>query len=163
MNEITDELIDKVCELYNDTYDDRKEDSSLGGQNWLPGRPAGHKSLAMFKAELNKKGFHLSTGKIRKILITGGLYSTSTSRAVAEEYEACGGDVKKVAEKLHMKANTVYIYLPYSRTAYNLDNKTSNAKRIKRWRLEKKVKEVFQTEHGDTADAAEDYSEDSEG
>lgn len=134
MNEITSELIEHVCKLYNSSYDDRKEDSKPGGKNWLPGMKAGHKSLAEFKAELKKNGIDLSTGKIRKILITGGLYSTETSRSVEEELEDCGGDIRIVAQRLNLSPSTVYQYAPYSRTAYGLENKTSNAKRIDRWR-----------------------------
>lgn len=133
MNKITEEMIEKVCGLYKSEYDDRKEDSSLGGKDWLPGGKAGHKSLAAFKRELKKNGIDLSSGKIRKILITGGLYSSALSRAVAEEYEK-NHDVEQIAKALGISKSTVYIYLPYERTAYGLENKTSNARRIDRWR-----------------------------
>ena len=97
---ITDELIKEVCRLYGDRYDDRDEDTSLGGRDWHPGELASHKSLLVFKRELEDEGIFLSTGKIRKILITGGLYSSERSREIAEEYKDCGGNVEEVADNL---------------------------------------------------------------
>lgn len=54
----------------------------------------------MFKRELEDEGIFLSTGKIRKILITGGLYSSERSREIAVEYKDCGGNVEEVADNL---------------------------------------------------------------
>ena len=31
------EFIDQICSLYDDVYDDREEDSSIGGEDWAPG------------------------------------------------------------------------------------------------------------------------------
>lgn len=66
------EHINFICNLYNDTYDDREEDSRPGGESWEPGVKARHKSLAAYKRELEVQGIKLSTSKILRILITGG-------------------------------------------------------------------------------------------
>ena len=78
------EYITQICSLYNDTYDDREEDSSPGGADWQPGLTANHTSLASFQKTLKEQGIELSTAKIRKILITGGVYTTERSREVAD-------------------------------------------------------------------------------
>ena len=93
----SDEFIQKICRIYGDIYDDRIEDSrppSAGkkngvverreaGTDWFPGMAAGHKSLAAFQRELEEiHGMKLSTSKIRKILISGGVWTTERSREV---------------------------------------------------------------------------------
>lgn len=64
---ITKDFIEQICSLYGDEYDDTEEDSSLGGDDWSPGKEADHKSLRKFKEELDEMDIHLSTAKIRKI------------------------------------------------------------------------------------------------
>lgn len=128
------EFIGLICRLYGDSYDDREEDSAPGGESWVPGQKANHTSLAAFqKILLEVHGISLSTAKIRKILITGGLWTTERSREVAELYEKYGS-ISRVAEELGLSLNSVITYLPYQRTVYDLEDRTGNAKRIKRWR-----------------------------
>ena len=127
------EFIDFICDLYGDVYDDREEDSSPGGEDWSPGKKANHLSLQSFKKELEEKGIELSTAKIRKILITGGLWSTTRSREVAELFEKYK-DIKKVAEELEVSPELVCMYLPYNKVVYDLEEKSGNAKRVQRWR-----------------------------
>jgi len=94
---LSDEYIREICRLYGDVYDDRIEDSrppSAGKKNgvvdrreagldWFPGMTAGHKSLAAFQRELEEiHGIRLSTSKIRKILVSGGCWTTERSREV---------------------------------------------------------------------------------
>ena len=123
-----------ICSLYNDTYDDRKEDSSPGGENWIPGKKAKHTSLGAFKKTLLKDyGIDLSTAKIRKILITGGCWSTQRSREVARLYKKYGS-IKIVADKIGMTTELVTMYLPYNKVVYDLVDKSGNAKRIEKWR-----------------------------
>lgn len=141
-SEITADFIDRICELYNDCYDDAEEDSSIGGSDWKPGKLANHKSLASFKAELEESGIYLSTGKIRKILITGGRYSTTLSRSIDEElenYAYITSDkerIAKVAEKLSLSPKTVSMYMPYTRQVYN-ESPSQNAQSVKKWRLKR--------------------------
>ena len=128
------DYIGRICALYNDVYDDREEDSRPGGESWTPGKPALHTSLESFRRELeNDHGIRLSTAKIRKILITGGRWTTERSREVAKLYEQYGS-VSRVAEELGLSAGLVTTYLPYRRTVYDLEEKSGNARRIDRWR-----------------------------
>lgn len=141
------DFIDRICELYGGYYDDREEDSSIGGEDWRPGKQADHKSLLRFRDELDRcYGIKLSTSKIRKILITGGRYSTELSRSVALEMEkyskppfdklSAAEREKRVAERIGVKPAAVRTYMPYRRQVYN-ENPSENARRIKRWRTRK--------------------------
>ena len=81
------DFINRICHLYGDTYDDREEDSSPGGLDWRPGQKSMHKSLGVFQRELDELGIKLTTGKIKKILITGGCWTTERTREVGLLYE----------------------------------------------------------------------------
>lgn len=128
------EFIDMICDIYGDVYDDRDEDSKPGGDDWAPGEKADHLSLAAFKKELKEvHGIELSTSKIRKILISGGCWTTERSREVAELFKKYGS-IKAVAADLKMSTALVTMYLPYEKTVYDLEDKSGNAKRVQRWR-----------------------------
>ena len=127
------DFIRHICDLYGDVYDDREEDSRPGGEDWEPGMKAAHLSLAAFQKDLKEKGIELSTAKIRKILITGGCWSTERSREVASLYEKYKS-VKAVAEALDVTPALVTMYLPYEKVVYDLEDKSSNARRIARFR-----------------------------
>ena len=131
-------FITQICELYDDVYDDREEDSRPGGDDWLPGVSANHTSLKQFQKELKEKGIILSTAKIRKILITGGVYTTERSREVAELFERYKS-VKLVAAELGLSTALISMYLPYGKTVYDLEEKSGNARRVARWREKKAV------------------------
>lgn len=127
------DFIEQICFLYNDIYDDREEDSSIGGDDWAPGKTALHTSLISFQKELEEYGIKLSTAKIRKILITGGCWTTERSREVANLYEKYGS-ISRVAKELGLSETLVKTYIPYQKVVYDLDDKSGNAKRIDRWR-----------------------------
>ena len=131
------DFIDLICSLYADSYDDREEDSSPGGVDWVPGEKANHTSLAAFKEELEGYGYNLSTTKIRKILITGDCWTTERSREVGELYEKYKS-VAKVAKEIGTSEALVKMYLPYEKVVYDLEDKSGNAKRIDRWREKKR-------------------------
>ena len=142
------EYINLICRLYGDSYDDREEDSAPGGLDWQPGKTAQHKSLGAFRKELEEvHDIRLSTSKILKILITGHCWSTERTREVGVMYEtlttpmADGGEgvdkkeaVRRIAAELEISETMVYMSLPYSRMVYDLEDKTSNAKRCDKWR-----------------------------
>ena len=134
------EFINFICSLYNDVYDDREEDSKPGGEDWLPGEKAMHQSLGAFRKELrDAHNIELSTAKIRKILITGGCWTTERSREVAELYGRYHS-ISRVASELGVSNALVTMYLPYGKTVYDLDDKSGNAKRIERWRKKNEEK-----------------------
>ena len=133
------EYIHMICSLYHDSYDDREEDSRPGGESWAPGQKALHTSLEAFRRELRDiHGIELSTAKIRKILITGGLWTTERSREVAELFEQYG-NITRVANELGLSVGLVTTYLPYQRIVYDLEEKSGNARRIDRWRERRKT------------------------
>ena len=140
------DFIDLICREYGDSYHDEIEDAAPGGLDWFPGRKARHKSLAVFQRELKEKGINLSTGKIRKILITGHLWSTERSREVGAMYEELttpkpdGEGLspnearKRIAKELELSPGMVVNLLPYNRVVYGLEEKSRNAVRCDRSR-----------------------------
>jgi len=154
------EYIEHICTLYNDSYDDRIEDSKPpaagygfrdSGQDWVPGQVANHKSLITFQKELSSMGVKISTSKIRKILITGGCWTTERSRQIGKLFElyikpvseggrGLTGDlaIKQIAKDLMVSIVTVSVNLPYQNVVYNLENRSSNARRCARYKERKK-------------------------
>ncbi len=131
------EYVDFICGLYGDIYDDREEDSKPQGKDWIPGEYANHKSLEEFRKQL--KGNYdivLSTAKIRKILITGGCWSTERSREIQKKYTELK-NVTLVAKDLGLSTALVIMCLPYKKVVYDLEDKSGNAKRIEKWRNKK--------------------------
>lgn len=163
------EYIEMICSLYGSSYDDRIENTSPPtagdnprdpGADWVPGMTADHKSLIAFQRELAEQGIKLSTSKIKKILITGGLWTTSTSREIQEMFnrytssndEKDGADgieslsdaeaIKRIASERGISAVTVSVNLPYSTVVYNLENRSSNAKRCARYKERKLARQA---------------------
>ena len=135
------DFVEMICRLYGDRFDDTEEDAAPGGLDWVPGQKARHKSLVVFQRELEELGISLSTGKIRKILITGGCWSTESSREVGSLYEdflASGLSVaearRKIAEETGLSAGMITMLLPYGRVVYKVPGKSSNAVRCDRSR-----------------------------
>ena len=157
----TREYIDYICKLYGDVYDDRIEnckppsagdDPRESGENWMPGKVAAHKSLIVFQDELAAMGLKLSSSKIRKILITGGCWSTERSREIAKLFEwytasewrlTADEASKRIAKELGVSLVTVNINLPYRNVVYNLENKSKNAVRCARYKNRKKFGYCF--------------------
>lgn len=142
------EYINYICSLYGDIYDDRVEDCKPptagesyreAGQDWMPGQTANHKSLIAFQRELEDMGIKLSSSKIRKILITGGRWSTERSREISslfDKYIASADEgglglkpsvaITKIANELDVSIVTVSVNLPYKNAVYKLENISSN-------------------------------------
>ena len=156
----SEDFIRQICSLYGDVYDDRIEDSRPpaageakrdAGEDWVPGQIAAHKSLTYFKEELAGQGIHLSTSKIKKILITGGCWTTERSRQIAGLYDSCtrpeaaGGmglapdaAVRRIAAELGVSTVTVSVNLPYQSVVYKLEKRSKNAERCARYKQRKK-------------------------
>ncbi len=84
--------------------------------------------------ELTAARLHLSTYKVRKLLITAGEWSSPFARAVGE-LKAAGRTVAEIAALLETSANMVVAYLPYGRTVYNVADRTGEARRSDLYRL----------------------------
>ena len=159
LSEPSQKYIEYICSLYGDKYDDNSEDSKppaggkykIQGKDWFPWRTANHKSIVAFQRELKDKGIMISSTKIRKILITGGCWSTERSREINllfDKYTSpvCDGGlglssdaaVTMIAKELCVSRVTVSVNLPYQNVVYKLKNRSTNAERCKRYRNRKK-------------------------
>lgn len=114
------ELLTAVCEFYGDLVDDRKDEDP------------DHVSLHDVAAE-----FDITVMKARKLLITGGLYSTSLSRKVQELHDQ-GLTVAQITEQTGLKRASINSYLPYSNIIYNLPDISIKAERQKQYRVRKR-------------------------
>lgn len=86
-------------------------------------------------SSINKtaRNLGISNMKVRKALITAGVYSNETSEEV-ERYLKSGKTIDKIAVLLGITVSAVYGYVPYNVTAYNLPDRSVNADREARYR-----------------------------
>ncbi len=158
------EYIEQICRLYGDAYDDRIEDSRPpaagearrdAGEDWVPGQIAAHKSLSYFKDELEGQGIRLSTSKIKKILITGGCWTTERSRQISDLYDrytrpeaedglglTADAAVRRIAAELGVSKVTVSVNLPYRNVVYKLEKRSKNAERCARYKQRKREERI---------------------
>ncbi len=149
---ISQEYINIICELYNDIYDERVENTcspiaeTSPGEDWAPGQRAAHKSLSAFQRELQENGIFLSTSKIKKILITGGCGTTARSREIQGLYSRYVSEglkpdavVARISAELEIGKVSVSVNLPYSTVVYKLEERSSNARRCERYREKQKA------------------------
>ena len=111
------EILNALCNYYGDPVDDRE-----------PEDPE-HISLHDVADR-----FDITVMKARKILITGGMYSTSLSRSV-QELHAQGLSVAQITEKTGLKRASINSYLPYAHIIYNLPDISIKAERQKQYRV----------------------------
>lgn len=114
------ELLTAVCEFYGNPVGDRKDEDP------------DHVSLHDVAAE-----FDITVMKARKLLITGGLYSTSLSRRVQELHDQ-GLTVAQITEQTGLKRASINSYLPYSNIIYNLPDISIKAERQKQYRVRRR-------------------------
>ncbi len=92
----------------------------------------GHRQLKEIAEE-----FGLSTNKIRKILITAGVFENATSLLVNKLYTE-GKSVSEIQKSTGLCASSVRGYLPYSKSVYKMEENTLLAERLIRYRARKK-------------------------
>ena len=109
LDAIQEEIIDKVVKNYEETKNIREASRQLG----------------------------FSQQKVRKILITAGVFKSDMSQRVSKLYRQ-GRSVKEMAELLNTSMANVYSYLPYYTVIYNMDEKSVGAERQARYRERKK-------------------------
>ena len=114
------ELLTAVCEFYGDPVDDRKEEDP------------DHMTLHDVASQ-----FDITVMKARKLLITGGLYSTAISRRV-QELHAVGKTVTEIMSLTGLKRASINSYLPYTNIVYNLPDISIKAERQKQYRVRKR-------------------------
>lgn len=84
------------------------------------------------------KNLGLSNMKVRKALITAGVYSNETSEEVEHDL-AAGKSIEEISIRLGITVSAVYGNIPYKVTAYNLEDRTVSADRIARYRERQKA------------------------
>jgi len=114
------ELLTAVCEFFGEPVDDRESEDP------------DHISLHDVADR-----FDIAVMKARKLLITGGLYSTSLSRKV-QELHAQGLTVAQITEETGLKRASINSYLPYAHIIYNLPDISIKAERQKQYRVRKR-------------------------
>ena len=83
--------------------------------------------------------FGIGWQKVRKILITDGVYTSEKAEKVKEMHDS-GVNIEEISEKLNISKRTVNAYLPYKKTVYNKENPSKNATKIRKWRAKNKEK-----------------------
>ena len=68
--------------------------------------------------------------------MTAGVYETEMSREIMDLYDS-GKSIEAIAEFQGMTVSNVYAYLPYGKVVYNLEEKSTEAERQKRYRERK--------------------------
>lgn len=111
-----EDLITTACELFSVPLDDREE------------RDAEVPSIASVAEKMNT-----TLLRVRKLLISGGMYTTSISRTVQEMTDQ-RRSVEEIMDAMHLSKASVYSYLPYSKGAYNLADPTLYSEQGKRYR-----------------------------
>ena len=103
--EIAD-LIATAAALFDAPYDDRID------------RPEDAPTIVSVAEEMET-----TILRVRKLLITAGMYSTTTSRQV-QELESQGHTISEIMQKTELGKASVYSYLAYKKGAYNLPDPT---------------------------------------
>ena len=114
------ELLTAVCDYYGDHVDDRETEDP------------DHISLHDVADR-----FDITVMKARKLLITGGLYSTATSRRI-QALHAEGKTIKEIEVATSLKRASINSYLPYNHIIYNLPDISIKAERQKQYRVRKR-------------------------
>lgn len=110
---IMESLVMDVCEFYGRQYTEKDK-----------GQPSMRATAQHFKLPLLK---------IKKILVTGGLFQTQLSDEIQMMYVS-GLSMKEIARRKNMSIPNVSSYLPYARVIYNLDVRKEEAAKALMWR-----------------------------
>lgn len=101
--------------------------------------------LVTSTVKLHKKGLSLkqiareqqiSEQKVRKILITAGLWSSETCEKITALTKA-GVSIDQTMVETRLTRNAVLSYMPYDRGMQNAESPTANALRIRKCRKKK--------------------------
>jgi len=127
-------IIEEVCTFFGRVYDDFEEErhKMLRG---IKKEDARWEEIMMGDPTINETAeeFGITTKKVRKLLIMGGCYSTTTTQAIQEKIKE-GKTVEQIAEEIGKKPITVRSYLPYEKVIYNLEERSVNADRLVRFK-----------------------------
>ena len=90
--------------------------------------------------------------KLKRLLISGGFYSSTTSRDVQKLLKD-RKSIEQICEALNIRPATVYANLPYSKGVYNLQEPSLYSEQSVRYRKRKKAVEELQkmVQNGDSS------------
>lgn len=124
---ITQELLDQITEAFGEVYDDREY--------------IGEHSPSLWEVA---KEFDIAPIKMRKLLITAGVYSTETSREIAK-YMEDGFSTEEIQHIMQLSRASIHSYIPYNKTVYKLLEKSTNAERTDLYRYRNKLVKKLQS------------------
>ena len=115
------EMVSQACELLIEPFDDR-----IPRFDDLP-------SMNSVAEEMG-----VTIIKLKRLLITGGFYSSATSRAVQRMMKD-GKNMDQICAELNIRPSSFYANIPYSKGAYNLNEPSLCADQNARSRKRKKA------------------------
>lgn len=137
----TDDLITQLIEAVTDTYLNPPENTAdENGRMYL---------------NLLAEEFSMTPIKVRKLLISSGVYQTDISMRINELYKS-GKTIKEIQEIVGLSAASVSGYLPYQKTVYNLEVSTDVANRLRKYRNRKAIVDKLAAEVGTESENAKD-------
>ena len=95
-------------------------------------------SLRMLAAELN-----ISLLKLRKLLITAGIFTSDICTQVNELHQA-GKNIPEIMELTGLSRASVHSYLPYTKGIYNAEEISLNAERCQIYRVRQEYVQILQ-------------------
>lgn len=127
----TDDLISQLMEAITDTYLNPPENTAdENGRMYL---------------NLLAEEYSMTPIKVRKLLISSGVYQTDISMRINELYKS-GKTIKEIQKIVGLSAASVSGYLPYQKTVYNLEVSTDVANRLRKYRNRKAMVEKLAAE-----------------
>lgn len=113
------EMVSQACQLLIEPFDDRTH------------RPDDLPSMNSIAEEMG-----VTIIKLKRLLITGGFYSSATSRAVQRMMKD-GKNMEQICAELNIRPSSFYANIPYSKGAYNLNEPSLCADQNVRYRKRK--------------------------
>lgn len=126
--EKSSELIDQLLQSISEVYLNPPEGTADSD---------GHMKLNILAEE-----FGMTWMKVRKLLITAGVYENPISTQI-NALKAQGKTVKEIQAITGLSNATICGYLPYEKVVYNLEQQSDLAERLKRCRKRKKAVEYL--------------------
>lgn len=137
----TDDLISQLMEAVTDTYLNPPENTAdENGRMYL---------------NLLAEEFSMTPIKVRKLLISSGVYQTDISMRINELYKS-RKTIKEIQEIVGLSAASVSGYLPYQKTVYNLEVSTDVANRLRKYRNRKAMVDKLTAETETVTDQTKD-------
>lgn len=87
--------------------------------------------------------FNTTILKVRKVLITSGVFQSDTSEKVRQLFSD-GKTIPEIQAEMQLSRASVYSYLPYMKTIYNAKEFSAIAQRLRTYRERKRVVLTFQ-------------------